>query len=94
MVIALLSGASMGDMAEAMGARKAVEQHRRSQERESAPKQLALAGISFKSFNDGAHLRIHARGVDIDFWPGTGRWKVCGNKKSRHGIESLVAFCT
>jgi hypothetical protein len=84
----------MGDMADSLGAMKAVQQFERTQKRNSAPEQLTAASISFKSFNDGAHLRLYAKGVNIDFCPGTGRWKVCGDKKSRHGIESLLAFCT
>lgn len=84
----------MGDMAEAMGAMKVVQKYRRAQRRDSAQDQLTAANIKFKVFNDGAHIRIDAKGVTIDFWPGTGRWKVSDQSKSKHGIESLLAFCT
>ena len=84
----------MGDAADSFRAIKALRQYERAQKRESAPAQLTAANICYRSFNDGAHMRIYAKGFDIDFWPGTGRWKVCGSDKSRHGIESLIDFCT
>lgn len=58
----------MGDAADAMGAMKAVEQYRRAQDRESGPEKLTAAGIEFKVFNGGAHLRINAKGLNIDLW--------------------------
>lgn len=83
----------MGEAADSWSAYKAAQQHQRSQNREAAPAKLTEAGINFQSSNGGAHLIIKAKGVAIDFWPGTDKWKVRGDLKNRHGIQELIDFC-
>lgn len=83
----------MGEAADSWSAYKAAQQYQRSQNREAAPAKLTEAGINFQSSNGGAHLIIKAKGVAIDFWPGTDKWKVRGDLKNRHGIQALIDFC-
>ena len=71
---------------------KEASKRRRAGNRHRAPGILRKHGISFDSWNNGAHLRIYVNDKAIaDFWPGTGKWIVPSKGRGR-GIFNLIAL--
>nr|DAK49092.1 MAG TPA: matrix protein [Caudoviricetes sp.] len=64
---------------------------KRSSNREKSADLLKNSGINFERKNCGAHLIILST-PKIDFYPGTGLWKVRGENKKRRGVLSLLKF--
>lgn len=65
----------------------------RAWNRAHSAQQLTDRGIPFVSKNDGAHLIVTAKNTPIiDFWPGTGLWKVHGQSTKQRGIYKLLAL--
>lgn len=62
-------------------------QDKRASNRDRSTEILVLAGISFVSKNNGAHLIVAER---FDFWPGTGLWMERGRAHKHRGIRSLI----
>jgi hypothetical protein len=84
----------MSDMGEIGKIMKSLSRERRANNRESSPKLLEAAGIRFVSKNVGAHLIVTANdGTRVDFWPGTGLWRVAGETKKHRGVHPLIARC-
>ncbi len=81
----------MGDMGEIYKAMKEDSKSRRANNRDSAPKALEGACISFESKNYGAHLIVSHKNVVVDYWPGTGKWIARKGKKGR-GIKNLINY--
>ena len=79
----------MGDTGDIYNAMKAEGQAKRSSNRDKSPLYLEERGIMFESKNNGAHLIVEGNDGYIDFWPGTGKWKV-RNGKSGFGVRNLV----
>lgn len=71
---------------------KAVSQAKRASHRDKAPEILKGVGIDFESRNDGAHLIVKGEGTTIDFWPGTGLWKVRHTTIQRRGVFPLLRY--
>lgn len=82
----------MSDMADVFNDWKKIKQQKRASNREHSAAFLRSEGIAFVSLNDGAHLRVSAGSELIDFWPGTGLWKVQGASQSKRGVYRLVAY--
>lgn len=68
-------------------------QEKRADNRDSSAQMLREAGVAFESKNGGAHLIVRGNGAVVDFWPGTGLWKVRGSTQQRRGIRKLLAWC-
>lgn len=68
----------------------AARQVKRADNREASASMLRDAGIPFVSKNEGAHLIVRN---DIDFWPGTGLWRVRGSTQRHRGVSKLLKFC-
>lgn len=66
-----------------------LSQAKRSHNREHSAALLENSGIAFDRKNDGAHLIILSN-PKIDFYPGTGLWRVRGENKSHRGVKSLL----
>lgn len=64
---------------------------KRSSNREKSADLLKNSGINFERKNYGNHLIILTE-PKIDFYPGTGLWKVRGVNKKRRGVLSLLKF--
>lgn len=79
----------MGDMGEYYNDLRKASQDKRAHNREQSPKMLGERGIAFRALNGGAHLVVEHNGRTVDFWPGTGRWKVRGGTGGR-GVRSLI----
>ena len=62
---------------------------KRSHNREQSAALLENSGIEFERKNDGAHLIILSN-PKIDFYPGTGLWRVRGENKSHRGVRHLL----
>lgn len=73
-------------------AMKVASAERRELNRESGAAKLTEAGIPFITNNRGVHLQITHNGVRVDYWPGTGLWRVPSTNHSRRGIKSLLDF--
>lgn len=69
---------------------KAESQQRRANNRESGADILRRAGASFEVKNDRAHLIVRGGTLVVDFWPGTGLWKVRGITGNGRGVHSLL----
>lgn len=64
---------------------------KRSHNREQSATLLENSGIEFERKNDGAHLIILSN-PKIDFYPGTGLWRVRGENKSHRGVRHLLKY--
>jgi len=69
----------------------AKSKKKREHNRECGIKQLNVAGINFRTLNEGYHIVIE-EGERIDYWPTTGTWKVSGTTGSQRGIRSLLTY--
>jgi len=54
--------------------------------------QLVKAGYVFSSHNDGLHLVISHKGIVIDYWPSTGKWKDRNSSIYCRGISNLLNY--
>lgn len=72
---------------------KLMKAQKRASNREAAMSTLGCMGVPFTTSNQGAHLIVRGlSGQYIDFWPGTGFWKVRGQTPpiEGRGIMKLV----
>ena len=83
----------MGDMAEMWEAYAERSKAKRASNRENSARKLYTLGIEYTIYNMGAHLVVKCGNGLIDFWPGTGKWIVRGQKNSKRGLLNLVNFC-
>ena len=87
----------MSDMSDAFRDLRADSQKRRANNRERSAEMLQEAGIAFESKNAGAHLIVYpieGNLVIVDFWPGTGLWRVRGTGDDENrGVNSLIQYC-
>ena len=67
--------------------RKKHSQEKRQSNRYSSAALIAAAGITFTSYNGGAHLVVDG---NIDFWPGTGLWMVRKLSARFYGVRNLI----
>ena len=51
---------------------------------------LHKAHVSFETKNHGAHLIVYSTFSVIDFWPGTGKWRVRESAREGFSLESLI----
>lgn len=88
----------MNDMADVWVSHRQRSADKRASNRASSAGVLRARGVDYTSHNDGAHLVVadaHAllgHGHVIDFWPGTGLWKVRGSLLEGRGVRSLLKF--
>lgn len=66
-------------------------QEKRSHNREQSAELLKNNGINFERKNYGSHLIILST-PKIDFYPGTGLWRVRGENKNHRGVRSLLKY--
>lgn len=62
---------------------------KRASNREKSTKRLEECGVQFESKNNGAHLIVQGSGCLIDFWPGTGKYRIRGGREGR-GVFNLL----
>ena len=67
---------------------------KRAANRQSSTQILEDAGIPFESKNMGAHLIVLSGDGYVDFWPGTGLWKVRNSGQKGRGIKALLKLLT
>ena len=79
----------MGDMGEVFNAMREHSKQKRANNRQSSKAMLDAHNIRYVTKNIDAHLIVEDR---IDFWPGTGKWIVRGEKKHRRGVKKLIAY--
>ena len=88
----------MGDQAEIWVGHRQRSAEKRASNRKTSAGVLRAQQIDFTSHNDGAHLVVadaHAllgHGHVIDFWPGTGLWKVRGSPREGRGVRTMIKF--
>lgn len=85
----------MGDMGEMYNSWRKVTREQREMNRQHAPEILKDMGYRFEVRNLGAHLIVKAaRGVVIDFWPGTTKWIARADRGGRamrgRGLASML----
>ena len=80
------------EMGETFRAWDEYKKNKRANNRDSSPKMLDGAGITYTSKNMGAHLIIEHAGVTVDFWPGTGKFIFRGDvkKPKGRGVRNLI----
>ena len=66
--------------------------NKRASNRQWSTQHLVDKGIAFQSKNKGAHLIVESPIGLIDFWPGTGKWIVRSNKKTKRGVRELIKY--
>jgi len=63
--------------------------------RKSSPQLLRAVGLQYTTHNEGAHLVVRTaklEGVVVDFWPGTGLWRVRDSTEQGRGVKPLIAW--
>jgi hypothetical protein len=69
---------------------------KREANRQGSAKMLESHKIPFLSLNNGAHLVIQdeAHTLIIDFWPGTGLWRVRHTRPEyrKRGVRKLISY--
>lgn len=80
----------MGDMGEMWNDIKAARQAKRASNRHDSAQILRDAGVQFVERNQGAHLIVNMRGHTVDFWPGTGLWRMRGSTQKHRGVRNLL----
>jgi hypothetical protein len=60
---------------------------KRAANRESSPRFLTSRGVKYEVHNQGFHLVVEG---NIDFWPGTGLWRVRNSGKQGRGVQNLA----
>lgn len=80
------------DWREYSDAMKKESQARRRRNREQSLELLRTKHIPFASHNNGVHLVVTARDGLIDFWPGTGKYKLRSGGEGR-GVFNLLKLC-
>ena len=79
------------DMGEMFNEHRKERQEKRAKNRADSASVLRNAGLLFVEKNNGAHLIVTgARGHIVDFWPGTGLWKMRGSTQQHRGVGKLV----
>lgn len=73
---------------------RAARQQKRAENRQDSAGMLRTAGLRFEVKNIGAHLIVHALGMTVDFWPGTGMWIVRNPKREGRGVQRLIDALT
>lgn len=79
----------MSEIGDCFAGMKEASRVKRASNRETSAEILRKAGVSFVSYNDGAHLVITHRGANHNFWPGTGLWRTVSGIKGR-GVGHLL----
>jgi hypothetical protein len=77
------------DMGEMFNELRDLSKAKRAENRVASAKILSEKGLDFYTRNDGAHLIVSHESGTVDFWPGTGLWKVRGGKRGR-GVFKLL----
>lgn len=80
------------DIGDYYRAKREQSKAKRASNREQSTQMLVDAKVRFESKNDGAHLIINGGKTTIDFWPGTGKWLVRGDKRWNRGIAKLLGL--
>ena len=81
----------MGELGEFYGALRAQRREKKANNREYSAQLLRDNSIVFTEHNNGAHLVVEGLNGYIDFWPGTGKWKV-RNDISGFGVKGVLAY--
>lgn len=68
---------------------KEISREKRAFNREASARILREEGIPFTTNNKGEHLMVVMSGIRVDFWPGTGRWKLHSGKTG-FGVFKLI----
>lgn len=82
----------MSDMGEMYAVLREHNKRKRAENRGNSAALLRKNRIEFEERNGGAHLIISnpVMSETIDFWPGTGKWIVRGDKTPRRGVFPLL----
>lgn len=65
---------------------------RREEGRRRGTELLRRSGIAFTILDGGWHLRIEVRGEIIDYTPGSGTWRVKGQRVLNAGARGLIDY--
>lgn len=79
----------MSDIGESWKVVREESIRKRQANRQLSAAVLEKAGIPFEVKNAGAHLIVESGQGKIDFWPGTGKWKMRSGREGR-GVKELV----
>lgn len=80
----------MSEVGELYKALRAHSRQKRASNRERGRLRLKALGIEYEERNYEAHLIVYPKcDAIIDYWPGTGKFKVRGSKQGR-GIRQLL----
>lgn len=69
---------------------RAQRAEKRGDNREASARLLTQAGIGYTTANNGAHLIVRNGSFVVDFWPGTGKWRVRGLPNYNRGVNALI----
>lgn len=82
----------MGDMGEVFNDLRKIKQAKRASNTPDSTAMLRAAGILFRAYNGGVHLKLLAGDKLVNFWPSTGLWMVEGNTRKSRGVRKLINY--
>ena len=81
-----MSDTEIGDVFSAL---RAESRAKRARNRDSSRRLLDERDIPYTAHNEGLHLVV---GGSVDFWPGTGLWKVRHSNQQGRGVRHLINY--
>lgn len=86
----------LDDMSEFWRDFRLASQRKRAGNRSAAHTTLLKSGLDFISNNEGAHLIVtgvhKGKPTTVDYWPGTGLWRVRGETTRNYTIRNLLRY--
>lgn len=72
-------------------AAKQVSSDKRGHNRRASRQMLDKLGVKYTTNNNGVHLVVAHGQIQVDFWPGTGKWIARDQKKTEgRGVHGLL----
>lgn len=82
-----------GSMVDTFRILKKQNQEKRAHNRIVSQDELRNRGYQFEVKNGDAHLIVQTSAGIVDFWPGTGKFKIRSNGRVGRGLEAFLENC-
>ncbi|KVT86308.1 hypothetical protein WT25_11175 [Burkholderia territorii] len=82
-----------GGMVDTFRILKKQNQEMRAHNRLVSREELARRGYTFEVKNGDAHLIVNTANGVVDFWPGTGKYRIRSSQRFGRGLEQFLEEC-
>jgi hypothetical protein len=72
---------------------KKQNQEKRAHNREASQVELTKRGYQFEAKNGDAHLIVQTSKGVVDFWPGTGKFRIRSSADTGRGLDDFITSC-